>query len=318
MADIIVMAEHRRGELAPATLELITAANELNAQLSGSVVIAAAPETLVAAASVSGVDEIITVSSPVETFQPEIYTTAARQLIETRAPALVLIPHSVDGLGYAPALTANDSLGFGTDVFAIRAEAGQIVATRAAYKEKVHVELTFPAKATVVLTVRTGSFEQASGTYQPTIIVSRLPDLTLASVHRAYIEADAGGDVDLTQPEFIMSIGRGVGEEDNVELFSNLAGAMGATLGCSRPVADIGWLPKSRQVGQSGKTVTNCKLYIAMGISGAVQHLAGMKHVETIIAVNQDPEATMFSAAKYGVVGDIFELAEELLTHFGS
>ena len=318
MADIIVMAEHRRGELAPATLELITAANELNAQLSGSVVIAAAPETLVAAASVSGVDEIITVSSPVETFQPEIYTTAARQLIETRAPALVLIPHSVDGLGYAPALTANDSLGFGTDVFAIRAEAGQIVATRAAYKEKVHVELTFPAKATVVLTVRTGSFEQASGTYQPTIIVSRLPDLTLASVHRAYIEADAGGDVDLTQPEFIMSIGRGVGEEDNVELFSNLAGAMGATLGCSRPVADIGWLPKSRQVGQSGKTVTNCKLYIAMGISGAVQHLAGMKHVETIIAVNQDPEATMFSAAKYGVVGDIFELAEELLTHFGN
>jgi electron transfer flavoprotein alpha subunit len=113
-----------------------------------------------------------------------------------------------------------------------------------------------------------------------------------------------------------LSIGRGVGEEENVEQFEELADLMGFTLGCSRPVADNGWLPKSRQVGQSGKTATNCKVYVAMGISGSVQHMAGMKHVPNIIAVNTDREASIFTIAHYGVVADVFDIAGELKNHF--
>ena len=116
----------------------------------------------------------------------------------------------------------------------------------------------------------------------------------------------------MTGAEFILTVGRGIGEEANVAKFRELADAVGASLGCSRPIADAGWLPKSRQVGQSGKTASACKLYVAMGVSGAIQHLAGMKHVGTIVAVNTDANASIFSVAKYGIVGDIFEIADEL------
>ena len=119
--------------------------------------------------------------------------------------------------------------------------------------------------------------------------------------------------MDITTSDFIVSVGRGIGEETNVEDFRELADEVGATLCCSRPIADAGWLPKSRQVGQSGKVVGNCKLYVAMGISGSIQHMAGMKHVPTIVAVNSDPGASIFTIAKYGIVGDIFDVHEELM-----
>ena len=133
---------------------------------------------------------------------------------------------------------------------------------------------------------------------------------------RAFAEVSAADDVDMTKAEFILTIGRGVGEEAKIAQFRELADALGATLGCSRPIADAGWLPKSRQVGQSGKTASACQLYIAMGVSGAIQHLAGMKHIKTIVAVNSDAGASIFSIAKYGIVGDIFEIAEELRRQF--
>jgi electron transfer flavoprotein alpha subunit len=143
-----------------------------------------------------------------------------------------------------------------------------------------------------------------------------LPETKTRTQHLEYIQPEAAGDVDITQAEFVLSIGRGITEEDNVEQFLELADIMGFTLGCSRPIADSGWLPKSRQVGQSGKTVSKCNVYIAMGISGSVQHMAGMKHVPNIIAVNTDPEASIFSIAHYGVVADLFEIADELRNNF--
>jgi electron transfer flavoprotein alpha subunit len=115
-----------------------------------------------------------------------------------------------------------------------------------------------------------------------------------------------------------MSIGRGIGEETNVEQFRELAETAGATLCCSRPIADAGWLPKSRQVGQSGKVVSSCKLYVALGISGSIQHMAGMKHVPTIVAVNTDPSASIFTIAKYGIVADIFDFEEELFSQLAA
>jgi len=318
MSEILVIAEHRAGELRPISLELIAAANELKASTGSTVAVAligAEAAALTGAVSVEGVDEIVTVAVSNTNFQPEEWAAAATELIEARSPSLVMMPHSVDSWGFAPALGATGNYGFATDVFGIAQDGGEWVATRAMYKEKVHAEIDFPGKSTVVLTVRGGTWKPQEGSSSPA--VSTLDaSATANSQHVTFVEPPATGDVDITQAEFMLSIGRGIAEEDNVEQFAELAEAVGATLGCSRPIADSGWLPKSRQVGQSGQIVGACKLYLALGISGSVQHQAGMKHVENIICVNTDPEASIFSIARYGIVGDIFDIAEELATHF--
>lgn len=319
MSGILIVAEHRQGEVRPVSLELISAASTLKEENGGNVMVAiigSDPQQFVNDLSVQGVDEIVTVKVAVNEFQPDIYEVCVRGLIDEKKPSLVLIPHSVDAWGYAPTLGASGEYGFTTDVFGLRYEEGDFVATRAAYKEKVHIDIDFPEKETVVVTVRAGSFNSAEGPISPAISEFNAPEVQARSEHGQFIEPEDTGDIDITQSEFMLSIGRGISEETNVEQFSELADIVGATLGCSRPIADAGWLPKSRQVGQSGKTVGNCKLYIAMGISGSVQHMAGMKHVENIIAVNTDPEASIFSIAKYGIVSDIFDIAEELPAYF--
>ena len=135
------------------------------------------------------------------------------------------------------------------------------------------------------------------------------------STHVEYQEAPPS-DVDITKSGFILSVGRGIQDKDNLPRFAALADKLGATLGCSRPIVDSGWLAKPHQVGQSGKVASNCELYLALGISGAVQHLYGMKHVDTIIAVNTDPDAPIFNVATYGTTVDLFELTEALERHF--
>jgi electron transfer flavoprotein alpha subunit len=186
------------------------------------------------------------------------------------------------------------------------------VATRGGYGQKVNVEVDFPGRSTVLLAVRGNVFKPPEQPASPRVAAFEIPAISSRATGREFVELAAGDDVDMTGAEFILTIGRGIGEESNVAQFRELADAIGATLGCSRPIADAGWLPKSRQVGQSGKTASACKLYIAMGVSGAIQHLAGMKHVSTIVAVNSDAEASIFGVATYGIVGDIFEVAEEL------
>ncbi len=319
MSGILVIAEHRRGELRPVSLELIAGAESLKASGGGPLTVALvgpAPDVFVNALKVAGVDEIITVAAGTGDFDPDTQAAAVSAVIAARSPSLVLIPHSVDAFGYAAVLAAQGGYGFATDVFKIEFDQGSWVATRGGYGQKVNVELDFPAKAVVLLTVRAAVYKPAEGSSNPTVTALPVPG---ASVHvrpGEYVEMSQADDVDMTAAEFIMSIGRGIGEEARIPQFRELADAMGATLGCSRPIADSGWLPKSRQVGQSGKTASACKLYIAMGISGAIQHLAGMKHVSTIVAVNADPGASIFSVAKYGIVGDIMEFGEELKTHF--
>jgi electron transfer flavoprotein alpha subunit len=197
-------------------------------------------------------------------------------------------------------------------VFDVRRIDGELVATRGGYGQKVSVEVDFPGRGTVLLALRGNAFKPPERTAAPRVSRFDAPPVTSRSRPRGFIELPAGDDVDMTGAEFILTIGRGIGEESKVAQFRELADAIGATLGCSRPIADLGWLPKSRQVGQSGKTASACKLYIAMGVSGAIQHLAGMKHVSTIVAVNSDAGASIFGVAKYGIVGDVFEVAEEL------
>ena len=319
MTGILVISEHRQGELTPMSFEVIAAATQLKAEKSQSLavaVLASDPDRYSERLNLEGVDEIIRITTPEDEFQVDTYEAAISALVAKRKPAIVLVPHSVDAWSYAPVVASRGGYGFATDVFGIRYEGDDLVATRAAYAEKVHMELDFPQKSTAVLTVRGNVFKPTEGGGNAETTDFEFPDAEMRTRHLAYIEPEGGGDVDITQAEFMLAIGRGIEEEDNVEQFQELADAMGFTLGCSRPIADSGWLPKSRQVGQSGKTVVNCNVYIAMGISGSVQHLAGMKHVPNIIAVNKDPEASIFSVARYGVVGDLFQIADELRNNF--
>jgi electron transfer flavoprotein alpha subunit len=314
MSGIIVIAEQRRGELRPISLELVSAAQGLRraGEKVAVAILGKAPESLVEALSVTGVDEIVTIKVPAAEFDPDTFESAVGALIAERSPDVVLVAHSVDSFGYAAALAARLGLGFATDVFNVERVDGELVATRGGYGQKVNVEVDFPGRGSVLLCVRGNVFKAPEQAASPRITAFDAPTAHSRAVGREFIELSAGDDVDMTAAEFILTIGRGIGEEAKVPQFRELADAIGATLGCSRPIADAGWLPKSRQVGQSGKTASACKLYIAMGVSGAIQHLAGMKHVSTIVAVNSDAEASIFGVAKYGIVGDIFEIADEL------
>jgi electron transfer flavoprotein alpha subunit len=318
MSGILVIAEQRRGELRPVSLELISAASSLRrpGDEVSVAILSDAPERFVSALSVAGVDEIVTVKVGAAEFDPDTFEAAVGALIARRSPDVVLVAHSVDSFGYAAALAARLGLGFATDVFGVERIDGELVATRGGYGQKVNVEVDFPGRDTVLLAIRGGAFKPPEQTASPRVTAFDTPTLESRAAGRTFIELSAGDDVDMTAAEFILTVGRGVGEEAKIAQFRELADALGATLGCSRPIADAGWLPKSRQVGQSGKTASACKLYIAMGVSGAIQHLAGMKHVSTIVAVNSDAEASIFGVAKYGIVGDIFEIAEELRRHF--
>jgi electron transfer flavoprotein alpha subunit len=319
MSGILIVAEHRRGELRPVTLELVAAAQAARRAPADKVtvaVIAAVPAKFVSELSVAGVDEIVTVKVAAQEFEPDAYEAVVEALIEARQPGLVLVPHSIDSFGYAAALAAKGRYGFATDVFKFEYQDDGLVATRGGYGQKVNVEVDFPGKDIVVLALRANMFKPPEGAGSPSVVDFPAPAVKSRVTGREFVEMSSADDVDMTAAEFILAIGRGIGEESNVAQFRELADTVGATLGCSRPIADAGWLPKSRQIGQSGKTASSCKLYVAMGISGAIQHLAGMKHVSTIVAVNSDAGASIFSIAKYGIVGDIFEISAALREHF--
>jgi electron transfer flavoprotein alpha subunit len=315
MSNILVIAEHRSGVLRPVSLELISGAQTIK-QAGDKVVVAvigAQADKFVSELSVEGADELVVVKTTSADFDPDIFEGVVAGLIQDKAPKAVLIPHSVDSYGYAATLAAKAGHGFATDVFKFEYDGADLVATRGGYNQKVNVEVDFPGKSCVVLTVRATTYKPSENKGSPAVINIDATSTASRSQNKDFIELGGGNDVDITTSDFIVSVGRGIGEETNVEDFRELADEVGATLCCSRPIADAGWLPKSRQVGQSGKVVGNCKLYVAMGISGSIQHMAGMKHVPTIVAVNSDPGASIFTIAKYGIVGDIFDVHEELM-----
>jgi electron transfer flavoprotein alpha subunit len=307
--SVLVVAEHLRGELRSVTLELISAANELEGPVTVAV-IAADPAGLADSARVEGVDEIVAVPVDRDEFENDVYQQAVEHVLSEGSFDIVLVGFTVDSMGYAPALAAKLGLGFASDVFAVRNDGGAVVAERAFYGAKVHAEVEFPGKDSVLLMIRPTVWPPATGAGSGEIRELAGSIEGSRARHKDYIEVQAG-DVDITAADFLLSIGRGIGEKENLEQFEELAGKMGATLSVSRPIVDAGWMPNARQVGQSGKTVQP-KVYLALGISGAVQHLAGMKTSGTIIAVNSDPEAAIFNVAHFGAVADLFEVAEEL------
>jgi electron transfer flavoprotein alpha subunit len=309
MAGTLVVAEHLRGELRPVTLELISAAKEAGGPVT-VLVVAEDPGPIADAVDVEGVEEILSCAAGPAEFENDVYAAAVEAAIADKEPDVVLLGFTVNSMGFAPALAAKLGAGFASDVFALGRDGDALVAQRSFYGAKVNAELEFPGKSQTILLLRPTTWAPAEGSGSAARSELAPPSVESRARHKDFEEV-AAGDVDITTAEFLLSIGRGVGERDAIGQFEDLADRMGATLSVSRPLVDAGWMTNARQVGQSGKTVKP-KVYLALGISGAVQHLAGMKTAGTIIAVNTDPEAAIFGVAHYGAVADLFDVAEEL------
>ncbi len=307
--SVLVVAEHIRGQVRDVTRELIAAGRELGPVTVA--VIARDPSALVGAVDVEGVEEIVTVEVAAAEFENDAYQAAVEALVASRQPRVTLLGFTVNSMGYGPAVAAKLGLGFASDVHGVVLEGDAVIATRSFYGSKVSAELEFPGAEGVLLLLRPTTWAPAEGPGSARVSSVEVTAAPSRARHLELVEPAGSTDVDITQADFLLSIGRGIGEQENVERFAGLAGKMGATLTVSRPLVDAGWVPAARQVGQSGKTVKP-SVYLAFGISGAVQHLAGMKTSGTIIAVNTDPEAAIFSVAHYGASADMFGVAEEL------
>jgi electron transfer flavoprotein alpha subunit len=305
--SVLVVAEHLQGRVRDVTYELVSAARELGGPVAVAV-ISADPGALDVARE--GVDEVVQVQVEQAEFESDVYQAALESLLAERRPDVVLLGFTVNSMGYGGAVAAKLGLGFASDVFAVARDGDSLVATRAFYGAKVHAEIEFPTGRPVLLLLRPTVWPPAAAGGSPAVAEHPLGPVASRARHLEFREA-AKSDVDITSADFLLSIGRGIGEADNIPMFEELAEKLGATLAVSRPIVDAGWVTNARQVGQSGKTVKP-KVYLAFGISGAVQHLAGMKTSETIIAVNTDPEAAIFDVAHYGAVADLFDVAEEL------
>jgi electron transfer flavoprotein alpha subunit len=305
--SVLVVAEQLRGRLRDVTRELVTAAQELDGPVALAVI---GREPARFDAGLAGVDEIVQVDVEPDEFENDVYQAAVETLIRERRPRVVLAGFTVNSMGFAAAVAVKLGLGFASDVHALRVEDGELVATRSFYGAKVNGDVDFPGKETILLLLRPTAWppaEPAGGQTVTQLSVSAPPS---RARHREFVEVPPA-DVDITTADFLLSIGRGIGDKDAIPDLEQLAERMGAVLSVSRPLVDAGWIPSARQVGQSGKTV-KAKLYLALGISGAVQHLAGIKGCGTIVAVNTDPEAAIFNVAHYGAVADLFDVAEEL------
>jgi electron transfer flavoprotein alpha subunit len=320
MSGVLVVAEHRRGELRDITFELIAAARDLKAAGAGTVTVAVVGsnvEAVVSAVTRDGVDEVVVARTTAEHFEPHLTQRALEALIEQRVPAVLLAGHTVDGYGFAPALAASNGFAFASNVLSVGWDNGALSARRAVYSDRLVAELAFD-RPTAVLMIRSGAYAATpAATPAATEASGAVPVRMLGgdfgparAIHHGFRDVDSD-DVDITTSDFLLSIGRGIGERDNVERFAALAEKLGATLSSSRPLVDAGWVPSARQVGQSGRTVKP-KVYLAMGISGAIQHLNGIREAQIVIAVNTDPDAPIFSVASYGAVVDVHELADAL------
>ncbi len=312
MKEILIVAEHRRGELRDVTLEMLSKGRQLAEQIGAEVSVALLGK---------GVSPMVDLLKPnshrvllieddrLENYNSETYEKVLTQLITERKPFLTLIGHTATGMDFAPSLAAHLRIPLATDCIGIEPEGESFLLTRQLYGGKVNASVSFQKKGPFMITVRQGAFppiEKAPLSGEMIPISTPLSGEGLAKRFLQYVEA-AVGEVDITQADILVSIGRGIKDAENIPMVKELADLLGGALSCSRPVVDKKWLPKDRQVGTSGKTVKP-KVYIAIGISGAFQHVAGMKGAGTVIAINKDPKAPIFSVAKYGIVADLFKI----------
>ena len=315
MKRIFALIEHRQGEIRDITYELLTKGRELANKLSGELVALLLGYKVGQFADrlKSHAHKIFAIDNEcLKDFNSESYQIVISHILKKEKPFLTLLGHTAFGIDLAPAIGAELNIPVATDCVEIDVEADNLIAVRQMYGGKLNVSFSFSESTQFLITVRQAAFPSEEGDLNGEIISIQSP-LTQEPDYRKFIEylEAAVGEVDITQADVVVGIGRGIKEKENLSIVEELAKSLGGVLACSRPIVDAGWLPKDRQVGSSGKTVKP-KLYIAVGISGAFQHITGMKGSDTIVAINRDPNAPIFNEANYGIVGDLFKVVPVL------
>ena len=313
--DIFVLVEHLNGKIGDVTFELLGKGRELATASGGSVVavlLGSGVRNL--AADLGAADKVLLVEHPaLAAYTPEAYKRALCEILKARDPRALLIANTAVGMDQAAGLSVE--LGWPLVAYAkdVSFADGELRAVSQIYGGKILAEAQVPG-VRAIISVLAGSSPAEKGkiTRGPAIEEAAVPGSLegLRTRFKRLIVPEAG-DVDITKEPILVSVGRGIGSQDNIPLVQELADALGAALSASRPIVDQGWLPKSRQVGKSGMTVKP-KLYIAVGISGAPEHLEGMRSSATIVAINTDAAAPIFGVAHYGVVGDLFDVLPAL------
>jgi len=319
MADtILVVVEQREGKLNRVSWETLTAGQAIAAQTGWPLEAA-----VVGAGNIAGevagkkVAKVYALESPrLEPYTPDAFAHALKQFLSGRQPRLVLMPHTYQVRDFAPKLATALGRVLISDCIGYKHEGGKLLFTRQMFQGKFAADVSFSGEPPWFVTFQNGAFRgdkvEAGASAAPVETVqAEIPDGVVRNQpHETFKEAKQA--VDLTQAEIIVAVGRGIKEQKNIELARQLAEALGGEIAASRPICDAGWLPMDRQIGSSGQTVAP-KLYLALGISGAIQHIVGMKGSRTIVAVNKDAEAPIFEIADYAAVGNLFEIVPPLI-----
>ena len=320
MAGVIVLAEADAGGLRAVSLELIAAGLQLAERGCGPVrvaIVAHDASRHAAELSVPGVEEVLTVALREEHFDPHVHATAVKAVIEAARPQIVLAADSADAMGYAPAVAAELGLGFASGATDVAWEDGAPVVARIAHGGRLVAQLDFPGKPVVLVMVRSGAYAAVApggGSAPAREVAVTLDPSAAAAQHLGYSELGPA-ELDLLHSAFVLAIGRGVEDEASVRELEGIARNLGAAFSVSGGLVDAGLGSAARKIGVTGKTIEP-KVYLALGVSGAPQHVSGVSNAGTIIAVNTDPEAPIFRASHYGAVADLFEVARGLPPHF--
>jgi electron transfer flavoprotein alpha subunit len=317
---ILVIAEQREGKLNRASLETIAAGQAIGAATGWTL------EAAVAGASVGSfanelagkkVSKVYAVeSATLEPYTPDAFAAGLKQFITSKQPKLVLMPHTYQVRDFVPKLATAMGSTVISDCIGFKHESGKLLFTRQMFQGKLAADVSFTGNAPWFATFQNGAFrgdkaeDGASAATVETVKVEIADGIVRNKPQEVFKEAKQA--VDLTQAEIIVSVGRGIKEQKNIEIAKQLADALGGELAASRPICDSGWLPMDRQIGSSGQTVAP-KLYLALGISGAIQHIVGMKGARGIVAINKDSEAPIFEIADFAVVGNLFDIVPPLI-----
>jgi electron transfer flavoprotein alpha subunit len=314
--SVLVVMEQRAGKWNRMSFEALAAGHKLAQSFGVPVQAAVLGDDGLAtlAAEVTGTEKIHVLSAPLlAQYTPDGFTAALEQLIRAINPEAVVFPHTYQVRDYAPKLATRFARPFVSDVVDIRIDGAKVQFVRQLFQGKLSADVVCDSRPQFV-SVQAGAFRAAEAGGAPAATVPFNVELDASQIRSVTEEPfrESQRSVDLGSADIFVSVGRGIKEKDNIGIVEQLAQVLGAELAASRPICDNGWLPMERQVGSSGQTVSP-KMYLAVGISGAIQHLVGMKGSKTIVAINKDENAPIFESADYGIVGDLFEVVPALV-----
>ena len=318
---ILLIAEQRAGKWNNVSFETLAAAQQIARETGSSlsaVVIGKGVAALASELAASQLDEVLLAEHDLlEKYTPDGFSLALRQVIETVKPDLILLPHTYQVRDFAPKLAASMGKGMIGDCTGYRQEGGKLIFVRQMFQGRTAADVVFTGEAPWIASFQAGAFRadlvakrsNGAAAVKPVSVELKQEQIRTTPL-KLFREAKQA--VDLTQAAILVSVGRGIKAPENIPMAEKLAKLMGGELCASRPICDEGWLPMDRQIGSSGQTVAP-KLYLALGISGAIQHVVGMKGARTIAAINKDRNAPIFEVADYGIVGDLFEIVPALI-----